>query len=647
MLEAGEQATPMLRYERHSLGPRVFILGRRIHEWHLGLLVIAGAVAAALLGQIGPGTALVAAILGAWLVVKDWPDLTRSGRDGAAWRLFVHRRTPPLRPGRHLDDIPVVAAVATAAVGLVDLLSALTPNVRWRGRELMHLEPLSLMKNAHALAVPASIALILTAYYLYRRRRGALHLAVVLLLALTVFDVLKGLDLEEAALTVGCAALLVLSRKSFAARHDPATFRSALVLVPLLFAAAFVTAFAVVAMAAPPAVGAGAVLRETGDLLLWRPGPFGFRDELARTGLAVELISVFAVLTAAWLLFRPLAAPHDLPGHELRSTAASIVAEHGTDTLSFFKLRADKHYLFNPERTAFLGYRVESGVLVVSGDPVGDPAAVTELLREAIRFAEERSLRLAALGVSADGRKVFEQAGLRSLYLGDEAIVDTAEFSLEGRAVRKVRQSVTRLEKAGYHAELCALGDLDARQLAQLEEVAEDWRDGAPERGFSMAMDSLRNPHCGRTLVLVARNEDGSVGGFLQFVPAFGRAAQSLSLMRRRHDTPNGMTEFMIARAIELLRERGVREVSLNFAAFARILREPDGLLERAAGKAIALGDTWFQIERLYRFNAKFFPRWEPRYLMYERRFGLPRAGIAVLWIEGQLPKPALLRRAA
>jgi lysyl-tRNA synthetase class 2 len=637
----------MLRFERHALGPRVYFLGRRIHEWHLGLLVIPGAVAAALLGQIGPGTAVVTAILGAWLVVKDWPDLTRQGRDTAAWSLFVHRRPPPLRPGRHLDDIPVVAAVATAAVGIVDLLSAVTPNVRWRGRELMHLEPLSLMKNAHALAVPASIALIVTAYYLYRRRRGALHLGVALLLALTVFDVLKGLDVEEAALTLGCAALLILSRKSFAARHAPGTFRSALVLVPLLITAAFVAAFAVVAIAAPPAVGAIAALRETGDLLLWQPGPFGFRDELARTGLAIEMISILAVVTAAWLLFRPLAAPHDLPDHEVRRTAASIVAEHGSDTLSFFKLRADKHYLFNPERTAFLGYRVESGVLVVSGDPVGDPASVGELLREAIHFAEERSLRLAALGVSAEGRKVFEQAGLRSLYLGDEAIVDTAGFSLEGRSVRKVRQSVTRLEKAGYSAELKEIGDLDGAELAQLEEVAKHWRDGAPERGFSMAMDSLRNPHCGRTLVLVARHADGSVGGFLQFVPAFGRDAQSLSLMRRRHDTPNGMTEFMIARAIELLRDRGVSEVSLNFAAFARLLREPDGLLERAAGKAIALGDTWFQIERLYRFNAKFFPRWEPRYLMYERRFGLPRTGIAVLWIEGQLPKPALLRRAA
>jgi lysyl-tRNA synthetase class 2 len=645
-LALAKKAAQMLRLEWHSLGPRVFVLGRRTHEWHLGLLVIAGSVTAALLGSIGAGTALVASILGTWLVVKDWPDLTGDGRD-SAWRLLLHRRPPPLRPGRHLDDIPAVAAIATAAVGLVDLLSAVTPNVQWRGRELLHVEPLSVMKNAHALAVPTSVALVVAAYYLYRRRRGALHLAVALLLALAVFDVLKGLDLEEAALTAGCAALLLASRGSFTARHEPNGFRSALLLVPLVLAAAFAASLAVVAFAAPASTSSAAVVHETADLLLWQPGPFGFRDELARTGLAVELISILGVLTAAWLLFRPLAAPHDLPDADARHTAAQIVAEHGSDTLSFFKLRRDKHYLFNADRTAFLGYRVESGVLMVSGDPVGEPEAIADVVRQAIRFAEERSLRIAALGVSSTGRDLFAQAGLRALYLGDEAIVDTAGFSLDGRAVRKVRQSVTRLEKAGYTARLAELGSLEPGVLHELEEVAADWRDGAEERGFSMAMDSLRNPHCGRTLVLLAERADGTVDGFLQFVPAFGRDAQSLSLMRRRGDTPNGTTEFMIARAIELLRDRGVREVSLNFAAFARLLREPEGVLERAAGRAIALGDTWFQIERLLRFNAKFFPRWEPRFLMYERRFGLPRAGIAALWIEGQLPKPSLLRRAA
>ncbi len=639
----------MLRLERHPLGPRVYILGRRIHEWHLGMAVIAITLTGAVFGAVRPGTAVVATLLGVWLIVKDWPDLTRSGRDSAGWRLGIHRRPFPLRPMRSLDDIPAIAAFVTAAVGLVDLMSAVTPNVSWRGRELVHLEPVSVMRNAHALAVPASIALILTAYYLYRRRARALHLAITLLLALSVFDVLKGLDYDEAILTLGCAVLLWLSRSSFSASHEPGTVRSALAQVPLLALAAFAASLTVVAFAAPSSEPAGAIVRETGDLLLWQPGPFGFHDELARTGLAVELISILAVLTAAYVLFRPLAAPRDLPGAALRSAAAQLVQEHGTDTLSFFKLRGDKHYLFDPSGRAFVGYRAENGVLMISGDPVGDPAAVDGLIRSIVAFSEERSLRIAALGVSSTGRKLFEAAGLRGLYIGDEAIVDTATFSVEGRGIRKVRQSVSRLEKGGYRTHVAGLGELREETLAELESVGNDWRRGAPERGFSMAMDSLRNPQCGKTLVVYATDAGGRVGGFLQFVPTYGRDAVSLSLMRRRHDTPNGLTEFMIVKAIEALRERGVTEVSLNFAAFARLFREPDGVLERTAGRVMTVGDTWFQLERLYRFNAKFFPRWEPRYFMYERRFGLPRAGIAALWLEGQLPRPALrgTRRAA
>jgi len=95
---------------------------------------------------------------------------------------------------------------------------------------------------------------------------------------------------------------------------------------------------------------------------------------------------------------------------------------------------------------------------------------------------------------------------------------------------------------------------------------------------------------------------------------------------------------------VELLRERGVKELSLNFAAFAKWIHSPTRRSEHALGKLIALGNPFFQIESLYRFNAKFFPRWEPRYLVYEGPLGLPRASIAAMWAEGQLWKPALPR---
>jgi lysyl-tRNA synthetase, class II len=223
--------------------------------------------------------------------------------------------------------------------------------------------------------------------------------------------------------------------------------------------------------------------------------------------------------------------------------------------------------------------------------------------------------------------------------MGDEAIVDTAAFSLDGRAIRKIRQSVTRVEKAGYRAELASAAELDPETVDELEAVSLRWRQGRPERGFAMALDSVR-PH-GRceSVVLVARDEAGRVRGFLQFVPSYGRAAMSLSFMRRDRGTPNGLTEFLVVRAIELHRERGIEELSLNFAAFGRLLDRPGGRLERALRPALVLGSRWFQIESLYRFNAKFSPRWAPRYFLWEGALGLPRAGMAALVAEGQLPR--------
>jgi lysyl-tRNA synthetase class 2 len=125
-------------------------------------------------------------------------------------------------------------------------------------------------------------------------------------------------------------------------------------------------------------------------------------------------------------------------------------------------------------------------------------------------------------------------------------------------------------------------------------------------------------------------------------VPSYGRPAVSLSLMRRDRQTPNGLTEYMVAQALADLRERQIEEVSLNFAAFARILYAPRNPAQRLLKHALGWADAFFQIERLYRFNAKFFPRWEPRYLMYEGALSLPRIALATLWIEGQMPKPRL-----
>ena len=632
-----------LRIERHALGPRIYFLGLRWHEWHLGALILAVLALGFVLGFVHDALpTFLAAAAGVWLVAKDWRDISRRKRDTAAWRIGLHRQPLPLRRFSRAEPLPLIVAVVAAAFAVINLLSALTPNIRWRGHLLLKIEAVEELHVFHALAIPASIALFVSAYYLYQRRLRALQLAVALLLALGVLNLFKGLDFEEAIGDFAAAAILWAGRGAFYVRHQPISLRAGALRAPLVLAAAWVISFALVVVAAPANSSAGALARETWNLLLWQSGPIGFHDEFGRLDLAVGLIGVAALVIAAYLVFRPLAAPRDLPGPEVRAAAREIVRSHGSDTLAYFKLRRDKHYLFSRDRSAFLGYRVESRVLVVSGDPVGPPGAIRELLTDLAAFAEERDLAIAALGVSEPLRRLFEQLGLRALYMGDEAIIETERFSLEGRPIRKVRQSVTRLTKARYTAELVEAARLDVATLGALERVSAAWRGGRAERGFSMALDALGRDDEDDTLVLIARDPGGAIRGLLHFVPSFGRPAVSLSSMRRDPDTPNGLTEFMVVEAITSLRERGITEISLNFAAFARLLHNPENQLQRLLGRALGWADAVFQIERLYRFNTKFFPRWEPRYLMYERIIALPRVALAALWLEGQLPKPRL-----
>ena len=546
------------------------------------------------------------------------------------------------RSTRHFQLwLPRLAAVAVALAGLTNIASALTPSIRWRGHLLLEFEPVEAMRLFHALALPAGVALLLVAPYLAKRRRRAWQAAVALMLALGLFDLLKGLDFEETAITWGAAGLLLAGREAFRVRHDAITLRSAIWRVPLLGLAGMAVA-ALATWASQGRPSWGSVARETIDLLRWQAGPIAFRHHhFGWIPLAVHLMELSTLVAIAYVIFRPLAAPRGLPGPAARQAAAELVRRYGSDTLSFFKLRGDKHYYFSPDRQAFVGYRIENGVLLLSGDPVGPEPAFPRLLRDLKAFAEARGLKLGAVGASERLVPLYEELGLKALYLGDEAIVELDRFSLEGRAIRKVRQSVTRLSKAGYSAELHALAALDAETIAQIEEVLERGRQGAPERGFSMAMDSLTGENDHETLVVVARDDQRRIRGVLHFVPCYGRPAMSLSFMRRDPDTPNGLTEFLVAKAAELLEARGLSEMSLNFAAFAKWLHSPEKRHERLLGKLVALGNRFFQIESLYRFNAKFFPRWEPRYLVYEGALGLPRAGIAAMWAEGQLPKPS------
>ncbi|WP_354699585.1 hypothetical protein DSM112329_05305 [Paraconexibacter sp. AEG42_29] len=555
-----------------------------------------------------------------------------------------------LRARRRGDRVPALVGLVVAVAGGVTVASALTPELPQRLDAVDDVLPRDVVLAAHGLSLPAGLALVLMGYYLARRRRRAARVALALLLGSGALNLMKGLDVEEAAASWAAAALVWWARDAFCATRIDGRLRTALVRVAAVWAGTL-TAASLTALAAghwiTPTPSLGSAVADAARIV----GLVGPRLEVSgpvawlNWGLAA--LGASALVTSAWVLFRPLRDPVHLPSAGARAAAAQLVRSHGVDTLSFFKLRDDVDYLRSEDGRALLAYRVENGVLLVAGNPVGAPDAVPQLVREACVLAEVRGLRLGVVGACGKMAELWGAAGLRSFYLGDEAVVDTRVFAVDKKRRKKVRQAVNRVERAGYTIALARGEDLDDAAVAELEAVSDRWRAGAPERGFSMAMDSIGGAHLPASLVVTARDEHGAVRGFLHFVPTYGRAAASLSFMRRdREDVPNGLNDALIVRSVELLRDEcGVEEVSLNFAAFARLLHSPEGTWERCLGRLAKVLNPFFQIESLYRFNAKFSPRWVPRYLCYEGSLlGWTQTSLAAAWAEGQIPKPSLGR---
>jgi lysyl-tRNA synthetase class 2 len=328
------------------------------------------------------------------------------------------------------------------------------------------------------------------------------------------------------------------------------------------------------------------------------------------------------------------------PSDSDRARAQRLVADYGRDSLSFFSLRADRRYCFSRAGNAFLAYRVVAGCALVSGDPIGVAAEIPGLVEDFGDLCHGRGWRMVVLHSSAEWLDLYRRRGMRAVAIGDEAVLRPATFSLEGRGIRKVRQSVTRLRRAGYEVRVVGPAELDHAQRADIDRVSREWRGSAAERGFSMAMDDLYAHD--RARFALALDAAGGVRGFLHLVPS--GSGYSLSTMRRGDDTPNGLMEFLICETTAWAHGVGADELSLNFSVFADVLRaDEDSRAHLRAARQIVVGlDRAFQLDRLFSFNRKFQPEWRTRYICFERARDVPVLSLATLHVERLLAPPAL-----
>ncbi|GAC1316209.1 MAG: hypothetical protein NVSMB25_01490 [Thermoleophilaceae bacterium] len=532
----------------------------------------------------------------------------------------------------------VLAGAATATAGLLSVGSALTADVPWRHHLLVSVEPGPAMSLGHVLAAAGGIALLFLGWGMLRGRRRAAHLATTLLVLVAVVNVAKGLDYEESAVALVLAALLHRNRRAFTRGGAPRAGALAATIAVTAIASAYALD-TVVLLVSGRASGLGSALAGAAQALF--AGAWWLRSG-EPTSIALDALLVLGLLAAAGFvraLLRPAEAAvgHTRADHQ---RAAELVAKHAGDSLDPFALREDKAFHF--AHGGMLAYRTLRETAVVAGDPIGPTGSARPILASFLALAAKRGWDVVVTGASTRFLDDYRALGLRTLRIGDEAIVSPSSFSLDGRSIRKVRQSVNRMARRGWRIEVVPGLGSNPSLAPELEAVEHAWQAGRPRlHGFAMTLGRLWGaPEDSADLYVLGRDSSGALRAFIRFV-RYGDAL-SLDVMRRSGDEPNGLNEALIVAALEHARAAGIAEVSLNFAGFAHIMSAEASLnrSQRLLRATLRRLHGRFQLERLVRFNEKFEPTWRPRYLVYGARTHLPLAGLRVLQAETYIRAP-------
>jgi lysyl-tRNA synthetase class 2 len=439
---------------------------------------------------------------------------------------------------------------------------------------------------------------------------------------------------------------LIVVRREFHARPDRRRRWRAPAALLGFGGAGFLLGFAEIAIRANHLVGAPGVeawAEQSLFGLVGVPGPLKFVSPIGAQAvtLTTGAFGLLAAVATVILLLRPgTQAPARTEEAETR--LRELIAKHGrNDSLGYFALRADKSLIWAPNGASAIAYRVINGVSLASGDPIGPESAWPDVITTWLAECTAYGWTPAVLGCGKNGGRAYRKHGLDVIELGDEAILDVTTFSLQGRPMRGVRQAVNRMQRAGYTCVVARQADMTPEGLAEAVRAAADFRDGSVERGFSMALSRFGDPRDGDCVLVVCRDADQRIRGVLQFVP-WGADGWSLDLMRGDRTADNGLTEMMVVAAAEAAPALGVRRMSLNFAVlrsvFARAEELGAGPVLRLWHRLLKAASRLWQIESLYRANAKYQPEWLPRYLCFPTARDLPRIAVAALTAEAFLP---------
>ena len=526
-------------------------------------------------------------------------------------------------------------ALVVLGSGLVNLFSVLSPALPERAAILHRIFPLVFIHLSRFLTLLTGFALVALSLNIYKRKKRAFQITLMLSFISIIFYLTKGLDYEEAVLSVVLIVLLLLSRKTFTVESRIPSMKWGFLQIGIALVAALIYGIMGFWFLDMREFGINFTIGESIKQTLSFLSLAGDTGIVPRTRHArwfldsLNVMTVTAMAYALFAVFRPVVYRFKTLPHE-RKLAEEITARYGRSSLDFFKYWPDKTFFFSENRHCYIAFRVGGGGAVALGDPVGPEEEIESTIQGFTEYCTNNDWRVAFHQTLPDFLPVYKKLGFRKLKIGDDAIVDLTNFTLDGKEAKKLRHTINQLEKQGFGF-VRYDPPISSEVMQQLKQVSDGWLQipGRRERTFTLG---LFDPEYIRsTPVYAAVDPMGEILAFVNSIPSFCKGEATIDLMRHLPDAPPGIMDFLFIKLFFAKKEEGYLRFSLGMAPMAGFQEHEEASAEeRAVHYFMQQLHFLFSYQGLLHYKAKFATIWEPRYTIYRNVLNLPRVARAI-----------------
>jgi phosphatidylglycerol lysyltransferase len=521
----------------------------------------------------------------------------------------------------------IFPAVLIFALGIVNIISVLTPALPERMRLLKDYLFVDFVSFSNSFVFIAGLFLLVTAAFMLRGLRTAWWFAVGLSVISVFGHITKGIDYEEAIIALLVISSLVGTRKQYYVKTNPR-----------LGTVGIQTAF--LSMAAVMFYGVvGFYFLDKKhfhiDFNIFQSFRYTLQnyflvgsadlipsDAFARDFIYLIKISGFASISfLVYSLVRPYVFKIT-PTEEEIGRAKLLTEKFGKSALDFFKTYSDK-FLFTPaDINAFISYRVSQNFAVVLEDPVAENR---EEMKKCIiafgKYCYDNGLKEIYYRVPKESLSVYYELSRKSLFLGQEGVVDLDSFTLEGGEKKSIRNALNKIKEQGYttHINTPPLRD---GLIQKLKAVSDEWLRVTEREEIIFSQGMFVEKEIKEQTVISIENKEEKIIAFLNVIPDFVKNEGTYDLLRKTSDAPNGIMDHILVELFKHFKSTGIRYINLGFAPMSG-LDDPHNFTEKSMKFAYEKIRSFSHYRGQRDYKDKFNPQWNDKFLIYSNDYDL------------------------